>query len=112
MEFQLGLIELISFAVANIGGGWALLRISFSQFEMRLDDRFKLLDKAVNDVKRIELEIVRADTRNAQTYVTQANHDKVLERIFNVLSSMEQKLDGKANAADFEAKLLQHMERK
>ena len=112
MEFQLGLIELISFAVANIGGGWALLRISFSQFEMRLDDRFKLLDKAVNDVKRIELEIVRADTRNAQTYVTQANHDKVLERIFNVLSSMEQKLDGKANAADCEAKLLRHMERK
>ena len=112
MEFQLGLIELISFAVANIGGGWALLRISFSQFEMRLDDRFKLLDKAVNDVKRIELEIVRADTRNAQTYVTQTNHDKVLERIFNVLLSMEQKLDGKANAADCEAKLLRHMERK
>jgi len=112
MEFQLGLIELISFAVANIGGGWALLRISFSQFEMRLDDRFKLLDNAVNDVKRIELEIVRADTRNAQTYVTQTNHDKVLERIFNVLLSMEQKLDGKANAADCEAKLLRHMERK
>ena len=112
MEFQLGLIELISFAVANIGGGWALLRISFSQFEMRLDDRFKLLDNAVNDVKRIELEIVRADTRNAQTYVAKTSHDKVLERIFNVLSSMEQKLDGKANAADCEAKHLRHMERK
>jgi len=28
------------------------------------------------------------------------------------LSSMEQKLDGKANAADCEAKILRHMERK
>ena len=96
LQLELGLTELIAFAVANIGGGWALLRLSFAQFEMRLDDRFELLDKAVNDVKRIELEIVRADTRNAQTYVAKTSHDKVLERIFNVLSSMEQKLDGKA----------------
>ena len=112
MEFQIGLPELMAFALANIGGGWALLRISFSQFELRLDDRFKLLDKAVNDVKRIELEIVRADTRNAQTYVTQANHDKGLERIFTVLTSMEQKLDSKANAADCEAIPLRYTERK
>ena len=112
MEFQLGLIELIAFAVANIGGGWALLRISFTQFELRIKDQFKLLDKAVNDVKRIELEIVRADTRNAQTYVTQTSHDKVLERIFNVLSSMEQKLDGKADAADCDMKIMRIMERK
>ena len=112
MEFQLGLPEIIAFVLANIGGGWALLRISFAQFELRLDDRFELLDNAMADVKRIELEIVRADTRNAQTYVTQTSHDKVLERIFNVLSSMEQKLDGKADAADCEAKHLRHMERK
>ena len=112
MEFQLGLPELIAFALANIGGGWALLRLSFSQFEMRLDDRFELLDNAMSDVKRIELEIVRADTRNAQTYVTQTSHDKVLERIFNVLSSMEQKLDGKADAADCDMKIMRIMERK
>ena len=112
MEFQLGLIELIAFAGANIGGGWALLKISFRQFELRIKKQFKLLDNAVADVKRVELEIVRADVRNAQTYVTQASHDKVLERISNVLSSMEQKLDGKANAADCEAKHLRHMERK
>jgi len=111
MEFQLGLPEIIAFVLANIGGGWALLKISFAQFEQRLNDRFELLDNAMADVKRIELEVVRADTRNAQTYVTQTNHDKVLERIFNVLLSMEQKLDGKANAADCEVKLLRHMER-
>jgi len=112
MEFQLGLPEIIAFVLANIGGGWALLRLSFAQFELRLDDRFELLDNAMADVKRIELEIVRADTRNAQTYVTQTSHDKVLERIFNVLSSMEQKLDGKANAADCDKKIMRHMERK
>jgi len=112
MEFQLGLTELIAFALANIGGGWALLRLSFAQFELRLNDRFELLDNAMDDVKRIELEVVRADTRNAQTYVTQASHDKVLERIFNVLSSMEQKLDGKADAADCDMKIMRHMERK
>jgi len=112
MEFQLGLPEIIAFVLANIGGGWALLRISFAQFELRLDDRFELLDNAMADVKRIELEIVRADTRNAQTYVTQTSHDKVLERIFNVLSSMEQKLDGKADAADCDMKIMRHMERK
>ena len=112
MEFQLGLTELIAFVLANIGGGWALLRLSFAQFELRIKDQFKLLDKAVNDVKRIELEIVRADTRNAQTYVTQTNHDKVLERIFTALTSMEQKLDSKANAADCEAKILRYMEQK
>jgi len=112
MEFQLGLPEIIAFVLANIGGGWALLRISFAQFELRLDDRFELLDNAMADVKRIELEIVRADTRNAQTYVTQTSHDKVLERIFNVLSSMEQKLDGKADAADCDMKIMRIMERK
>jgi len=112
MEFQLGLPEIIAFVLANIGGGWALLRLSFAQFELRLDDRFELLDNAMADVKRIELEIVRADTRNAQTYVTQTSHDKVLERIFNVLSSMEQKLDGKADAADCDMKIMRIMERK
>ena len=112
MEFQLGLPEIIAFVLANIGGGWALLRLSFAQFELRLNDRFELLDNAMADVKRIELEIVRADTRNAQTYVTQTSHDKVLERIFNVLSSMEQKLDGKADAADCDMKIMRIMERK
>ena len=69
LQLELGLTELIAFAVANIGGGWALLRISFSQFEMRLDDRFKLLDNAMADVKRIELEIVWV-LESCMTWVT------------------------------------------
>ena len=69
MEFQLGLIELIAFAGANIGGGWALLKISFAQFEQRLNDRFELLDNAMADVKRIELEIVWV-LESCMTWVT------------------------------------------
>ena len=111
MEFHLGLPELIGFAVTIVGGGWTLMKMSLSQFEKRLDERFKLLDMAVNDVKRLELDIVRSDTRNAQTYVTQANHDKILERIFKVLESMESKLDVKANSADCENKILRHLGR-
>jgi len=111
MEFHLGLPELVGFAVTIVGGGWTLMKMSLSQFEKRLDERFKLLDMAVNDVKRLELDIVRSDTRNAQTYVTQANHDKILERIFKVLESMEAKLDVKANSADCEHKILRHMGR-
>ena len=111
MEFHLGLPEILGFAVTIVGGGWTLMKLSLSQFEKRLDERFKLLDLAVNDVKRLELDIVRSDTRNAQTYVTQANHDKILERIFKVLESMEAKLDVKANSADCDHKILRHMGR-
>ena len=111
MEFHLGLPELVGFAVTIVGGGWTLMKMSLSQFEKRLDERFKLLDLAVNDVKRLELDIVRSDTRNAQTYVTQANHDKILERIFKVLESVDSKLDVKANSADCDHKILRHMGR-
>ena len=111
MEFHLGLPEILGFAITMVGAGWTLLKMSLSQFEKRLDERFKLLDVAVNDVKRLELDIVRSDTRNAQTYVTQANHDKILERIFKVLESVDSKLDVKANSADCDHKILRHMGR-
>src|SRR4030066_2406336 len=111
MEFHLGLPEILGFAITMVGAGWTLLKMSLSQFEKRLDERFKLLDVAVNDVKRLELDIVRSDTRNAQPYVTQANHDKILERIFKVLESMEAKLDVKANSAYCDHKIMRHLGR-
>lgn len=108
MNFTVGLAELIGFGLTLVGGGWTLLKLSLNQFEKRLDERFKLLDLAVSDVKRLELDIVRSDTRNAQTYMTQANHDKILERIFKVLESMDAKLSSKADAADCEHKIMRH----
>lgn len=112
MNFTVGFAELIGFGLVIIGGFWALLKLSLNQFEKRLDERFKLLDIAVSDVKRLELEIVRADTRNAHTYVTQSNHDKILERIFKVLESMDGKLAVKADAADCDNKILRYMGQK
>lgn len=109
MNFTVGIVELIGLGLTIVGAGWTLLKLSLNQFEKRLDERFKLLDIAVNDVKRLELDIVRSDTRNAQTYVTQANHDKILERIFKVLESMDAKLAVKANEKDCDAKILWHI---
>lgn len=111
MTFELGLVELLGFAASLVAGGWALLKISLNQFERRLDERFKVLDSAVADVKRLELEIVRSDARNAQIFITKADHDKILERIFNILERMDKKLDLKADAADCEAKILRHVGR-
>jgi Icc-related predicted phosphoesterase len=111
MEFHLGMLELMGFAATIVGAGWTLLKISLTQFEKRLDERFKLLDVAVGDVKRLELDIVRSDTRNAQMYVTKSDHDRILERIFKVLESMEAKLDVKANSADCDNKMMRHLGR-
>lgn len=111
MEFHIGLAELIAFSVALCGAGWVLLKVSLNQFEKRLDEKFKTLDSAVGDVKRLELELVRSDTRNAQLYMTKHDHDKVLERIFTSLERMEKKLDGKADTTECEARILRHVQR-
>lgn len=96
MNFTVGLTELIGFGITLVAGGWTLLKMSLNQFERRLDEKFKLLDCAVQDVKRLELEIVRTDTKNSQIYVTRQEHDKVLERIFQVLDKMDKKIDANA----------------
>ena len=111
MELHVGIPELLAFSVTLIGGGWTLLKLSLNQFENRLDEKFKTLDTAVQDVKRLELEGVRAETRNAQTYVTQVAHDKILERIFKVLESMDVKLDGTTTHEEVDQKILRHLAR-
>mgnify|MGYP003395747344 CR=1 FL=1 len=111
MNFTIGLSELIGFGATLISAGWILLKLSLAQFEKRLDEKFKSLDTAVSDVKRLELEVVRADTRNAQTYIARQEYNDTLKRIFDVLERMEQKLDSKANAFDCDTKILRHMPR-
>ena len=109
MELTVGFPELIGAGITMVGGGWSLLKLSLNQFETRLGEKFKVLDTAVNDVKRIELDIVRSDTRNAQMYVTKVDHDKILERIFKVLESMDEKLSDKPSHAEVREKVLYHM---
>lgn len=111
MELHVGIPELLAFAATLIGGGWTLLKLSLNQFEDRLDEKFKTLDTAVQDVKRLELEAVRSETRNAQMYVTKADHDKILERIFKVLESMDEKLSNKPDNEDIDQKILRHLAR-
>lgn len=90
MEFHLGFVELLAFAGALSTAVWALLKFSLEKFSKGLDVKFALLDNAVNEIKRLELEIVRNDAKNAQVYSTKADNDKVLNRIFLVLERMEQ----------------------
>lgn len=111
MEFHVGLPEIVGFTITLIGGGWTLLKMSLNQFENRLGEKFKTLDLAVNDVKRLELEAVRAETRNAQMYVTKTEHDKILERIFKVLESMDAKLVNKTDSEEVDKKILRHLAR-
>lgn len=109
MEFHIGLLELLEFFVALIGAGWGLLKLSLHQFEIRLTEKFKALDGAIANVQRLELEVVRADTRNAQMYVTRSEYNDTLKRIFELLKHMDDKLDGKANASECDSKILRHL---
>lgn len=99
---EIGLTELSGGMVVIVGGGWALLKMSLAQFERRLDEKFRVLDAAVSDVKRIEIELLRTETRYAQQYVSKADYDKILERIFALLERMEKKLDGKVDMTELQ----------
>lgn len=89
MLFSIGLGEVLAFVGALIGAAWVLIKLSLNQFEKRLDEKLVTLDLAVNEIKRLELEIVRNDARAAQTYSTKDDNNKALERIFSVLERME-----------------------
>jgi len=89
MIFSIGLGEVLSFAVVLIGAGWGLIKLTFNQFEKRLDEKLVTLDLAVTEIKRLEIEIIRNDARAAQLYATKTENEKSLERIFTVLARVE-----------------------
>lgn len=89
MLFSIGLGEVLAFVCTLITAAWVLIKMSLTQFEKRLDGKLATLDLAVNEIKRLELEIVRNDARAAQTYSTKDENSKSLERIFGVLERME-----------------------
>lgn len=106
MVFTIGFGEVVGFVIILVGAAWSLITMSLNQFEKRLDSKLVTLDTAVNEIKRLELEIVRNDARAAQTYTTKADQDKALERIFNVLERVENCLTVKISREEVE-KLLQ-----
>jgi hypothetical protein len=89
MLFTVGFGEVLTLVGLLAAGVWVLIKISFSQFEKRLDEKFLKLDAATSQIQKLELEIVRNDARAAQIYVTKADSDKALERIFMVLERIE-----------------------
>ncbi len=89
MTFTIGLAEILGFVFALTGAGWTLIKISLGQFEKRLDEKLLTLDRAVGEIKRLELEIMRSDMKAAQTYPTKAENEKTLDRIFMALEKIE-----------------------
>ena len=96
----LGFDEFFGLLAAFVGVGWALLKVTLSQFEKRLDSRFQALDDTIHDVKRLELEQIRMDGKFAITYATkeelmrvQERHEKTLERVFDLIRSLDEKMD-------------------
>lgn len=107
MQIELGAGEVISILIAIVGLAWTLLKVTISQFEKRLDTKFSALDNLLLDVKKLEIEQLRRDNYYSEKYVTKAEmdscqvkHDKIVERIFTLLQSMNDKLDSKVNKTD------------
>ena len=118
MELSLGAGEVISILVAITGLAWALLKVTIGQFERRLDikfdsidSKFSALDNLVLEVKKLELDQLRRDNLYAEKFVTKSEIesrdnklDKTLERLYGLLSTMNDKLDNKVNKVDCEKK--------
>lgn len=95
MVFTLGMSEILSFVAVLISAGWLLISLTFKQFEKRLDEKLETLDKAVSEIKRLEIELIRNDAKAAQTYSTKLDQEKALERIFNMLEHINNALASK-----------------
>lgn len=118
MNVSLGAGEILSILIAVTGFAWALLKVTISQFEKRLDVKFDSIDKKfsaldglVLEVKKLEIEQLRRDNQYTEKFVTKAEmdscqvkHDKIVERIFKLLESMNDKLDSKVSRTECEGK--------
>jgi hypothetical protein len=116
MSFGIG--EIVAVLSAVIGIGWGLMKVSFAQFEKRLDTKFAAIDTLLLDVKKLELEQVRRDGVYAQQFASKDElrssldkHDKVVERIFSLLQTMSDKLDNKIGRDDCERLMMRKAER-
>lgn len=114
MTFGVG--ELFGAVVTIIGAGWVLLRLTFSQYDDKQTLRFKALDEkfgkmetVMHDVKRLELEQIRVEGRMSIAYATkeemfrmEEKTTKTLERVFGLLTTINEKLDGKVSRDECE----------
>lgn len=109
MPITVGFGELMAGLSAIVAVGWGILRMSFAQFEKRIDSKFNSIERLELEVKRIEVETIRTSGQNAILYATkedltraQEKHDKTLERVFGLLQSINDKLDRKVDREECE----------
>lgn len=99
--------DLLTAVIALIGAGWGMMKFLFMKHEQNLNSKLEPIKDVLHDVKKLELEQIRMDSKIALTYATKEElvraedkHAKVVERIFGLLESMNAKLDGKVDKSD------------
>lgn len=104
MTFASG--DLLSAVIALILAWGGIMKWLFSAHEQRMNEKLKPINDVLHDVKRLELDLIRVDSKIAITYATKEElvraedkHSKVIERIFALLQVMNDKLDQKADKA-------------
>lgn len=121
INLSLGAGEVLGILIAITTLAWTLLQMVFKQYDEKQDARHKevstqyvslekkvsAIDALVLEVKKLEIEQLRRDAQYSEKFVTKAEmessqvkHDKIVERIFNLLETMNEKLDGKVNKKD------------
>lgn len=101
-----------------ISGVWALLKITVSQHEKRIDSGLSALgakltaadnhlDKLIDEVRRIELKQAERDATNMRDFVMSRDFNGFVEqqnansrRIYELLEKLSAKLEGKMDRAD------------
>jgi hypothetical protein len=121
INLSLGAGEVLGILVAITTLAWTLLQMVFKQYDEKQDARHKevstqyvslekkvsAIDALVLEVKKLEIEQLRRDAQYSEKFVTKAEmdncqikHDKIVERIFKLLETMNDKLDSKVNKQD------------
>lgn len=100
----LGVGELMGAVIALAGIGFGMMKALFKKHEENINDKLEPIKDILHDVKKLELDQIRLDSKMAITYATkedlvraQEKNDRVIERIFAVLQSINDKLDSKAD---------------
>lgn len=118
MNFTLGLGELLSALMTVVAVGWGLLRLSFGQFERRLDAKLNAIERLELDIKRVEVDGIRQAGQEAILYATkeelmrtQEKHDKTLEHVFGLLEVINSKLDRRVDREECEKLMMRKADR-
>lgn len=124
MELSLG--EIVTVLGTIVGCGWALLQLSFKQFEKRQDEKFEALRTSLNEqnkkfstvevlaleVKKLEIEFAKRDGEYARLYINKdefasfrTEMKQGINELFALMRAVDQKLDQKIDRAECTARM-------